>query len=109
MVKARSIFLMHTLLLQGQMTERAAHREISSRMHFTGFLKAEQTRQVWSVTQVYVMPAGVPVIGSNQSGVAEVMDHIVKIDFGDIDALADAVINLFRHNVLTNALRGNSK
>jgi glycogen(starch) synthase len=61
-----------------QMTERAAHREISSRMHFTGFLKAEQTRQVWSVTQVYVMPAGVPVIGSNQSGVAEVMDHICE-------------------------------
>lgn len=88
-----------------QMMERAAYRKISSRMHFTGLLKAEQMRQVLSVTQVYVMPSvsdpfGITPLDAVQAGVPVI---------GDIDALPDAIINLFRHNVLTNASRGNSK
>lgn len=53
--------------------------------------------------------AGVPVIVSNQSGVAEVMDHAIKIDFWDTDSLANAIINVLRHQGLSEDLRINSK
>lgn len=106
------------------MIDRVAQLKLSSRIHFTGFLKGPQIHQVWSVTNVYVMPsvsepfgitpleavqAGVPVIVSNQSGVAEVMDHAIKIDFWDTGALADAIINILRHKGLSDSLKVNSQ
>ncbi|MFZ6014408.1 MAG: glycosyltransferase [Bacteroidota bacterium] len=106
------------------MIDQVAQLKLSSRIHFTGFLKGKQMHQVWSVTDVYVMPsvsepfgitpleavqAGVPVIVSNQSGVAEVMDHAIKIDFWDTDSLADAIINVLKHKRLSESLRTNSK
>jgi glycosyltransferase involved in cell wall biosynthesis len=106
------------------MIDRVAQLKLSSRIHFTGFLKGKEIQQVWSVTDIYVMPsvsepfgitpleavqAGVPVIVSNQSGVAEVMDHAIKVDFWDTDALADAIINLLKHKGLSESLKVNSK
>lgn len=106
------------------MIDKVAQMKLSSRIHFTGFLKGKQIHQVWSVTNVYVMPsvsepfgitpleavqAGVPVILSNQSGVAEVMDHAIKIDFWDTNALANAIINVLRHKGLSDSLKLNSK
>lgn len=107
-----------------EMIERVAQMKLSSRIHFTGFLKGRQIHQVWSVTDVYVMPsvsepfgitpleavqAGVPVIVSNQSGVAEVIDHALKVDFWDTNALADSIINVLRHKTLSDSLKRNSR
>jgi len=107
-----------------KMVERAARLKISSHLHFTGFLKGDQVDRVWAVTNVYVMPsvsepfgispleaahAGVPVIISNQSGVAEVMQHAIKIDFWNVEALADAICNLLKHQSLTRTLKHQSK
>lgn len=106
------------------MIDRVAQLKLASRIHFTGFLRGKQIHQVWSVTDLYVMPsvsepfgitpleaaqAGVPIIVSNQSGVAEVMDHAIKIDFWDTDALANAIISVFRHEALSESLKRNSK
>lgn len=106
------------------MIDRVAQMRLSSRIHFTGFLKGEQIQQVWSVTDVYIMPsvsepfgitpleavrAGVPVIVSNQSGVSEVIDHALKVDFWDTDALANAIINVLRHKGLSDSLKLNGK
>jgi len=61
---------------------------------------------MFAFSDVYVMPSvsepfgisplealriGVPVIISKQSGVAEVLRHAIKVDFWDIDAIADAI------------------
>ncbi|HEY0744653.1 MAG TPA: glycosyltransferase family 4 protein, partial [Chryseosolibacter sp.] len=107
-----------------EMINQVAQQKLSSRIHFTGFLKGKQVHQIWSVTDVYVMPsvsepfgitpleavqAGVPVIVSNQSGVAEVMDHAIKVDFWDTHALADAIINVLKHKGLSSSLKTNSK
>lgn len=104
------------------MIERVAQLKMSSRVHFTGFLKEKQIHQVWSVSDVYVMPsvsepfgitpleavqAGVPVIVSNQSGVAEVMDHAIKVDFWNTDELANAIINVLKHKALSDSLAVN--
>jgi len=106
------------------MIERVAQWRMSSHFHFTGFLKGSQTQQLWSVSDIYVMPsvsepfgitpleaiqAGVPVIVSNQSGVSEVMDHAIKVDFWDTDKLASAIMNVLQHKALSRSLKVNSK
>ncbi len=106
------------------MIERVARLRISSQFHFTGFLKCNQVDKLWSGTHVYVMPsvsepfgispleavqAGVPVIISNQSGVAEVMHHVIKVDFWNIEALADAMCNLLKYPSLSKMLHKKSK
>jgi glycogen synthase len=107
-----------------EMMEKVAELKMSSRFHFTGFLKGRQIQQVWSVSDIYVMPsvsepfgitpleavhAGVPVIVSNQSGVAEVMSHALKVDFWNTDALAGAIMNVLTHDALSATLKRNGK
>ncbi|AYB33007.1 glycosyltransferase family 4 protein [Chryseolinea soli] len=107
-----------------QVIEEVAHLRISTRFHFTGFLKGDNVEKVWSMTKVYVMPsvsepfgitpleaiqAGIPVIVSNQSGVSEVMSHVIKVDFWNTHALANAICNVLAHESLSTTLRENSK
>ncbi|HET9487431.1 MAG TPA: glycosyltransferase family 4 protein, partial [Chryseosolibacter sp.] len=104
--------------------ERVASLGLSKKFHFTGFLRGQQVQQVWSVSDVYVMPSvsepfgitpleaiqsGVPVILSNQSGVSEVMPHAIKADFWDTESLAGAICSLLRHKSLAKTLKKHSK
>lgn len=104
--------------------ERVAQLRLSSRFHFTGFLKGEHVNKVWSVSDLFVMPSvsepfgitpleaiqsGVPVIISKQSGVAEVMPHAIALDFWDIDGLANAMFHVLSHPSLSNTLKEKSK
>ena len=43
------------------------------------------------------MKSNVPVIISKQSGVAEVLDYALKVDYWDVDALADAIYGLLQY------------
>ena len=103
-----------------EMIERVACLRIASKFHFTGFLKKNRVDQLWSATSLYVMPsvsepfgispleavqAGVPVIISNQSGVAEVMQNVVKVDFWNVEALADAMCNILKYSSLSETLK----
>jgi len=45
--------------------------------------------------------ANVPTIISKQSGVAEVLDHAIKVDFWDIDAMSDAIYALLSYPALS--------
>lgn len=104
--------------------ERVAQLRLSSRFHFTGFLKDVQVKKIWSVSDLYVMPSvsepfgitpleaiqsGVPVIISKQSGVAEVMPHAIALDFWDVDGLANAMFHVLSHSSLSGTLRKKSK
>lgn len=94
-----------------RMIEYSAQLRISSHFHFTGFLKEKRIQQIWGLSDLYVMPsvsepfgitplealrAGVPVIISRQSGVAEVLPHAIKVDFWNVDALANAILKILR-------------
>ncbi len=96
---------------------RVAKLGIADRFHFTGFLRGEQVHRMFALSDVYVMPSvsepfgispleamqtGVPSIISKQSGVAEVLKHSLKVDFWDIDALADAMYGLLNYPALSN-------
>lgn len=94
---------------------RVAKLGISDRFHFTGFLRGADVSRMFALSDVYVMPSvsepfgispleamkiGVPTIISKQSGVAEVLKHSIKVDFWDIDALADAMYALLKYPAL---------
>ena len=94
---------------------RVARLGIADRFHFTGFLRGEDVHKMFQLSDVYVMPSvsepfgispleamrsNVPVIISKQSGVAEVLDYAVKVDYWDVDALADAIYGLIQYPAL---------
>ncbi len=94
---------------------RVAKLGIADRFHFTGFLKGEDVQKMFALSDVYVMPSvsepfgispleamksEVPVIISKQSGVAEVLDYAVKVDYWDVDAMADAIYGLIQYPAL---------
>ena len=53
-----------------------------------------------SISPLEAMRAGVPTIISKQSGVAEVLKHSIKVDYWDVDALADAIYGLLAYPAL---------
>ena len=94
---------------------RAAQLGISDRFHFTGFLKGDDVQKMFQLSDVYVMPSvsepfgispleamrsNVPTIISHQSGVAEVLDYAVKVNYWDVDAMADAIYGLISYPAL---------
>lgn len=85
---------------------------ISDRFHFTGFLRGAAVSQMFALSDVYVMPSisepfgispleamqtKVPSIVSKQSGCAEILDYCLKVDFWDVDAMADAIYGLLQY------------
>ncbi|MBP5721876.1 MAG: glycosyltransferase [Bacteroidales bacterium] len=104
----------------GDMMNRAirqvARLGISDRFHFTGFLRGAEVQKMFALSDVYIMPSvsepfgispleamrtGVPSIISFQSGAAEVLKYALKVDFWDVDALADDIYALVTYPALT--------
>ncbi len=88
---------------------------IADKFHFTGFLKGDDVKKMFAMSDIYIMPSvsepfgispleamrsNVPVIISKQSGVAEVLDNAIKVDYWDVDALADAIYSLLKYPAL---------
>ena len=99
--------------------ERVAELGISDRFHFTGFLRGAEIDEMFGMSDVYVMPsisepfgispleamrAYVPVVISKQSGVSEVLTHAIKVDFWDVDAMADAIYGIIHYPALATFL-----
>lgn len=98
-----------------KMVQRVAQLRIGHKFHFTGFLKGDDVDRLFAMTDVFVMPSisepfgivpleamrsNVPVVISKQSGVAELLRHALKIDFWDVDGMADAIYGLCHYNAL---------
>jgi glycosyltransferase involved in cell wall biosynthesis len=102
------------------MIKRVAELKIATKFHFTGFLKGEEVDQMFALSDVYVMPSvsepfgispleamrsNVPVVISKQSGVSEVLNHALKVDFWDIDALADSIYGLLHYDGISGMFK----
>jgi glycosyltransferase involved in cell wall biosynthesis len=103
-----------------RIVELAAQMGIGHKVLFTGFLRGEDVARVYRMADLYVMPSvsepfgiapleamshDVPVIISKQSGVSEVLTHVLKVDFWDVDEMANKIIAVLRHPPLQAALR----
>lgn len=100
--------------------EMAASMGIGHKVLFTGFLRGSDVEKVFKIADLYVMPSvsepfgiapleamshDVPVIISKQSGVSEVLTHALKVDFWDINEMANKIIAVLRHPPLASTLR----
>jgi glycosyltransferase involved in cell wall biosynthesis len=103
-----------------RMIELAAAMGIGRHVTFTGFLHGEDLDRVFQMADLYVMPSvsepfglaplealshDVPVLISKQSGVSEVLTHVLKVDFWDINEMANKIIAVLRHPPLQATLR----
>lgn len=106
--------------MMDKMIRLAAEKNISDRFHFTGFMKGKQVYEVFKSSDVYVMPSvsepfgispleamqcGVPSIISKQSGCAEILSYAAKVDYWDVDALADYMYALVSYPALHRFLK----
>ena len=102
-----------------KMVERAARMGLARNVHFTGFLKGADVERVYSLADIYVMPSvsepfgisplealalDVPVIVSRQSGVSEVLRNALKVDFWDVQDIANKILALLRYPALREHL-----
>jgi glycosyltransferase involved in cell wall biosynthesis len=100
--------------------EMAAAMGIGQKVLFTGFLRGGDVDRVFKMADLYVMPSvsepfgiapleamsnDVPVIISKQSGVSEILTHALKVDFWDINEMANKIIAVLRHPPLASTLR----
>lgn len=95
--------------------DRVRELKLDDSFLFPGFLHGEELEEMFSVADLYVMPSvsepfgisaleaisfDTPVIISKQSGVSEVLEHALKVDFWDVERMADLIINSLMHHEL---------
>ena len=103
--------------MMNRCVRQVAKLGIADRFHFTGFLRGDEVQKMFALSDVYVMPSvsepfgispleamktDVPTIISKQSGVAEVLKYAVKVNFWDVNALADAMYGLLTYPALSS-------
>jgi len=100
--------------------EMAAELGIGQKVLFTGFLRGEDVQKIYKMADLYVMPSvsepfgiaplealdnDVPVIISKQSGVSEVLVHALKVDFWDVNEIANKIVAVLKYPPLQMTLR----
>lgn len=112
----------------GEMKEKIISRciqyGISRKVHFTGFLNGPEVDEMYRRSDLFIMPSvsepfgivpleamlsDVPVIISLQSGVSELIKNVVKTDFWDVHAMADAVYGILKRKSLSATLISEGK
>ena len=104
--------------------EQAAWLGIGHRVFFTHFLRGDDVQRVYRMADLYVMPSvsepfgiaplealqnDVPVLISKQSGLAETFRNALKVDFWDINEMANKIVAVLRHPPLGDLLRRNGR
>ena len=92
---------------------------IDKNVRFLGYVPDEDQQKIYKIADVYVMPStsepfgitaleamssGVPVIISKTSGVAEIAKSAIRVDFWDINAMAQKIIAVLRYAPLSRTM-----
>ena len=107
-----------------RMIERVAELGLGRHFHFTGFLRGTDIEKIFTMSDLYVMPSvsepfgispleammcDVPVIISRQSGVAEILLGAMKVDFWDVNEMANKIIAILKYPVLAAEIVARSR
>lgn len=110
--------------MERQTIELAVNLGIASKVIFAGFIDQEKINRIYKMANLYVMPSvsepfgitpleslknGTPVIISKQSGVSEVLNHCLKVDFWDINEMANKIVSVLKYNALHEELKKNGR
>ncbi len=106
--------------MTARMIDKAAYLGIGSKVLFTGFLSGADVDKAYRMADLYVMPSvsepfgitpleamrnGTPVIISKQSGCSEVLHHCLKVDFWDVQELANKIMAALQYSQLHRQLK----
>lgn len=106
-----------------ELIELAASLGISQNVVFTGFQRGKHWRDSFAVGDLFVMPSvsepfgltpleaagyGTPSLISKQSGVAEVFENCLKVDFWDINEMANQITSVVQNDGLRDELHRNA-
>lgn len=107
----------HELIMQ------AAELGIGDRVFFTEFQRGKNWRDAYAIGDLFVMPSvsepfgitaleaigyGTPVLISKQSGVSEVLHNCLKVDFWDIDEMANKIAAVAQNDPLRDEMHAQS-
>lgn len=107
-----------------RLIERVGELRIGNRFHFTGFLQGHDVERMYAMSNLYVMPSvsepfgispleamiyDVPVIVSRNAGVGEVLKHALKVDFWNVDDIADKILAVLKYPALSREMLQNGK
>ena len=110
--------------MERSVLELAVSLGIAQNVLFTGFVTGADRTEMYSAADLFVMPSvsepfgiaplesmklGTPVLISKQSGVAEVVQHALKVDFWDVDEMANKMLSAVGLNALRESLSTNAK
>ncbi len=102
-----------------RMIDMVARMRMGNRFHFTGFLRGEDVDRMYAMSDLYVMPSvsepfgiapleamsyDTPVLISRQSGVAEVVQNALKVDFWDVRSMANKICAVLSYPKLANEM-----
>ncbi|MBN2052820.1 glycosyltransferase family 4 protein [Candidatus Woesearchaeota archaeon] len=103
-----------------RMIERVAQLGIADKFIFPGFVNRDEVAKLNKIADVFVMPSvsepfGIvpleamsqetPAIISRQSGVAEVLNHVLKVDFWDVNDIASKILAVLNYRSLQNEIK----
>jgi glycosyltransferase involved in cell wall biosynthesis len=103
-----------------QLMRMSADLGIAKNIIFTGFIRGKQLRDIYSISDIFVMSSvsepfgltaleaahhGNAIIVTKQSGVGEVLNSVVRYDYWDEDKLASALVNIAESPALEHALQ----
>jgi glycosyltransferase involved in cell wall biosynthesis len=94
--------------------------KIEDNVLFPGFLQGDEIRQLLKVSDLFVLSsvsepfglvvleaikAGLPCIISKTTGVSEILDHVLKVDFWDTREMANKIVACLKYETLATVLR----
>lgn len=106
-----------------ELIELAAELGIAQNVIFTGFQRGKNWRDAYAIADVFVMPSvsepfgltpleaisyGTPSIISRQSGVSEIINNCLKVDFWDTKEMANQITSVIQNDSLRDELHYNS-
>lgn len=105
-----------------ELLNQAAELGIGANVLFTGFQRGQAWRDAFAVGDLFVMPSvsepfgltpleaiqyGTPSLISKQSGVSEVLTNCLKVDFWDVNEMANQIVAAVDNWPLREELRNN--
>ena len=106
-----------------ELIELAAELGIADKVLFTGFQRGKNWRDAYGVADLFVLPSvsepfgltpleaigyGTPALISKQSGVSEVLHNCLKVDFWDVNEMANQITAVVQNDVLRDELLSSS-
>lgn len=110
--------------MEWKMIQEVAYQGIADKFMFAGFLRGKELDAVYQIADLYIMPSvsepfgitpleslmhGTPALISKQAGVGEVVSHVLRADFWDVNDMADKVLSVLQNDVLKFTLSRHGK